>query len=339
MERPRRPDGMKPVPRISSGRCAFRRGHRAWIVMLFVLAAVAAPASADMEADARPVVDAARADTLATNLGRYMLQGRWNELLDEALYTIAPKGAWDEQHPAWRPARAALALAIRRESVPRLSGDAGRLLHEVVIEHYSSLSPEERARTIAFYESPGGRALLDLRQKTVAERAYGLRYAIEAAPHADYQRAAMAAKKTVRHLPADQTQAVYDFTNSHLGQQLLGMENNVIADVAQNILRSDLDAILIERGDAIVRTVRAAVPAMPPPSTKAYLGTVTMKRDRTLEVAIEYHELYRTVGTYRFSYPPGGLHWAEVAAGAPGIGPGETRFLYRDAGGRLSDTP
>jgi len=309
------------------------------IVTLLVLTALAAPAGADMEADARPVVETARADTLATNLGRYMLQGRWNELLDEVLYTMAPKGAWDEKHSAWPAARAALAMAIRRESIPRLGADAGRLIHESVSEHYSSLSPDERAQTIAFYQSPGGRAWLDLRQKAVAEAGYGMPYAIEGAPRAEYQRATMAAKKIVRHLPVDQTQAVYDFTNSHLGQQLIGTENNVIADVALNILRSDLDAILIEHGDAITRTVRAEVPEMPAPSSKMHLGTVTMERDRTLQVVVEYHDLYRMAGTYRFTYRRGDVHWAEIAAAAPGIAPGETRFLYRDALGHLSDTP
>jgi hypothetical protein len=213
------------------------------------------------------------------------------------------------------------------------------MLHEVVIEHYSSLSSDERARTIAFYESPGGQAWLDLRQKAVAEAAYGQPYAIETAPRADYKRALMAAKKKVRHLPDDQTHAVYDFTNSHLGQQLLGMENNIISDVALNILSSDLEAILIAHGDAIARTVRAEVPAMPPPSTKTYLGTVTMRPNRTLELAIEYHDHYRLAGTYRLEYAPGSMHWAEVAAAAPGIAPGESRFLYRAAGGHLSDTP
>src|SRR4029453_9203856 len=75
----------------------------------------------------RPLGAAPPADPLATNLGRYMIQGRWNELLDEALYTIAPQGAWDPRHPAWRPARAALAQEIRRASLDRLARAAGRL--------------------------------------------------------------------------------------------------------------------------------------------------------------------------------------------------------------------
>src|SRR5262249_47130606 len=200
-------------------------------------------------------------------------------------------------------------------------------------------SPEQRAQPIAFYEPPGGRVSLDARQKAIADRAYGLPYDFETEPRAAYQRAAAAASKTLRHLPVEQTQAVYDFTNSPLGEQLQHMENGPIAEVATNILRSDLDGIVIEHGDEITRTVRAAVPTLPPASTKAYLGTLTMAPDRTLDVVIEYHDRYRPMGTYRLSYPPDGIHWADVAAGVPGIAPGETRSLYRDPQGRLSDTP
>src|SRR5262249_31957797 len=56
------------------------------LVVALLLAALVTPARADLEAEAGPVVAAAHAETLATNLGRYMLQGRWNEVLDEELY-------------------------------------------------------------------------------------------------------------------------------------------------------------------------------------------------------------------------------------------------------------
>src|SRR5262245_36718348 len=51
-----------------ASRLAFRGGGL--LVTLLVLAALAAPARADLEAEAGPVVDAARADRFATNLGR-----------------------------------------------------------------------------------------------------------------------------------------------------------------------------------------------------------------------------------------------------------------------------
>jgi hypothetical protein len=40
----------------------------------------------------------------------------------------------------------------------------------------------------------------------------------------------------------------------------------------------------------IARRVRAAAPGLPAASAKIYLGTVTMRPDRTLDVVIEYHE-------------------------------------------------
>jgi hypothetical protein len=64
-----------------------------------------------------------------------------------------------------------------------------------------------------------------------------------------------------------------------------------------------------------------------------------MRADRTLDLVIEYHESLRLAGTYPLSYAPGALHWQDVASGVPDIEPGETRFLYRDPRGRLSDAP
>ena len=63
------------------------------------------------------------------------------------------------------------------------------------------------------------------------------------------------------------------------------------------------------------------------------------RSDRTLDVVVEQYSVLRKDGTYPFSYAPDALHWKDVAAGAPGIAPGETRFLYVDADGRLGDKP
>jgi hypothetical protein len=76
------------------------------------------------------------------------------------------------------------------------------------------------------------------------------------------------------------------------------VQNDVVADIAGNILRSELDATVLDRLDALGREVRAAVPAMPPPSTKTYLGTVTMRPDRTLDVVVEQYSVLRKDGTY-----------------------------------------
>ena len=87
------------------------------------LVALAVVARADYLGDrARPVVEASHAEIRAVYLGRWMSRKRWEELLDEALYTLAPKGAWGPQHKAWGAARAALADAMRKASVEKLQG-------------------------------------------------------------------------------------------------------------------------------------------------------------------------------------------------------------------------
>jgi hypothetical protein len=94
---------------------------------------------------------------------------------------------------------------------------------------------------------------------------------------------------------------------------------------------------VLERLDGLGREVRAAVPAMPPASTKTYLGTVTMRPDRTLDVVAEQYTLLRKDGTYPLVVRARRAPLEGRAAGAPGIAPGETRVLYVDADGRLSD--
>jgi hypothetical protein len=104
-------------------------------------------------------------------------------------------------------------------------------------------------------------------------------------------------------------------------------------------MRSALQSNVEQHADELARTVRAAVPTMPPASDKVYLGTVTMKEDRAIDLVIEYHEGYRPAGTYRFTYAPDDRQWHDVVDGLADLAAGETRFLYRDPRGRLSDTP
>jgi len=316
------------------------RMARALVVVALILCTVAA-ARADYLADkARPIVEASHAEIRAVHLGRYMARGRWEEILDEALYTLAPKGTWSPQHPAWPAARVALARAMREASVEKLRGETGEWVRRVVNERYSSLEPDAIAEAAAFYESPGGRVFRTYRELVLADEAYGLPYVIETVSRAEMQRQREDARQKLLNLPEEQTAAVYEFNHSKTGEFLLGIENNVIADVIGNIMRSDVASLLHdESGVTIARAVRAAVPSMPAESAKVYLGTVTMRADRTLDVVIEYHDGHRLAGTYPLSYGPGALHWQDVASGVPGIQPGERRFLYRDPRGRLSDAP
>jgi hypothetical protein len=316
----------------------------AMLCVALVRAAAAEPSphavadTSEVGQNARAFVEASRAETLALLIGRYRSAKRWDVVLDETLYRLAPRGAWGPDHPAWKPARAALTLALRKASAERVTGEAGEMLYHVVRDHAPS-DPAERAAAVAFYRSPGGQAFLDRREWVLRERTFGLPFVVETQSREEVERRSKATEKTLLELPEAQTSAVYEFTNAPLGERLLQVENDVVADIADNVLRSELDATVLDRLDAIGREVRAAVPAMPPPSSKTYLGTVTMRADRTLDVVVEQYSQLRKDGTYPLSYAPDALHWKDVAAGAPGIAPGQTRFLYVDADGRLSDQP
>jgi hypothetical protein len=304
-----------------------------------VLALLAGTALAQsLEERARPLVQASHAEIRAVHLGRYMSRARWEEILDEALYALAPKGRWGPDHPAWPAAREALSRAMREASVESLRDELGEHVRTIINERYS-LDDEQVKTAAAFYESPGGRVFRDYREKVLAEMSYGLPFVIEAKSHEVYERELEDAKQKLLNLPEEQTAAVFEFNQTELGKLLLGIENNIVADVVANFMRSELHGILIEHGETIAQTVRAKVKNIPPPSEKDYLGTVTMRADGTLDVKIEYHESYRTAGTYELSYQQGSPQWRDVVAGVPGIAEGETRHLYRDRRGRLSDAP
>ena len=68
-------------------------------------------------------VDSQHGEALAIELARLVYRKRWNEILDQSLYLIAPRGTWDEKHPAWAPAREALARTLREESVRWLAAN------------------------------------------------------------------------------------------------------------------------------------------------------------------------------------------------------------------------
>ena len=311
----------------------------ALLVSIAVLAA--SPARADyLEDRARPLVEAAHAERRAVDLGRHMARGRWDELLDESLYLLAPKGTWGPDHPAWPAARAALARELRAGSVAKLRGETGDLIRRALYERYSSLEPDEAAKAVAFYESPGGQVFRAFRELVLAENAYGLPYVIETESHDAMRKRLEDARQKLLNLPDEQTSAVYDFNHTTTGELLMGIENNIIADVVGNIMRSDVTALMYhEGGQAILQKVRAAVPQLPPRSDKEYLGTVTMRADRGLDLAIEYHEGFRLAGTYALTYAKNSPEWSDVMAAVPSLKPGEKRFLYRDPGGRLGDVP
>ena len=99
----------------------------------------------------RRFVDSTRSDVVAVDLARLHDRKRWDEVLDEALYLIAPRGAWDEKHPAWKPARNALADALRRESARWLIDNRAEIRLVVNEQSMRFLTEDERQQLSEFF--------------------------------------------------------------------------------------------------------------------------------------------------------------------------------------------
>lgn len=101
----------------------------------------------------RRFVDSQHGETIAVELRRLLYRKRWNELLDQALYVIAPRGTWDDKRPAWAPARAALARALREEWVRWLADNGAEIRLVVNEQSMRGLTDDERRQTADFFES------------------------------------------------------------------------------------------------------------------------------------------------------------------------------------------
>jgi hypothetical protein len=288
----------------------------------------------------RRFVDSTRGDAVAVDLARLELRKRWEEVLDETLYLIAPRGAWDEKHPAWKPARNALAAALRHDSAQWIAENRAEIRLVVNEQSMRVLSEDERRHLTEFFETPWGSVFRDRREAGMHEKAFGLPFGIEGETQAEVARSSAASAKALTALDGTQGgDAVDAFVASSLIKRYFFLQNDVWAAYVANVMRSELASLVAHRLDDLAQTVRTAVPAVPARSDKAYLGTVAMGTDRGFTVIVEHYAHLRLVGKYTLTYGPSDLHWNDIAAAVPGIKPGEMRPIFRDAKGRLGDRP
>jgi hypothetical protein len=289
----------------------------------------------------RRFVDSMHGETVAIDLGRIVYRKRWNDALDEAMYAIAPRGTWSESHPAWAPARAALADTLRRESVRWLAENRDRVRMIINENSMRELSEDERQRATEFFESTAGKVFRDRRDSFLHEKAYGLPMIIEPESLEQIRRVDAAADKALVSLPEDREgKVVYDFFHATpLGDKVLALQGEHWGRIVANIYDGEPERYVREHKVELSREIRAKVPGIPPPTNKVYLGTLTMGADRSLTAVVEQFTSMRRVGKYTLTYAPDDLHWQDLAAAAPGMKPGETRILFRDPAGHLSDRP
>ena len=279
-------------------------------------------------------------ETAAVHLGRIVYRKRWEELLTEALYQVAPRGVWSPAHPAWPAARSALTDALRQQSVTWLAANRDEIRLVVNEQSVRAYSEDERARVAEFFESPGGRVWRARRELSLRVRAYGLPLVIETETLPELKRQDDVAGKALTSLPEEREgKVVYDFLQSPLGAKLLELQNEAWGRIVANVFTGEIDAWTMANKAALAKAVRATAPGIPPPSDKTYLGKVTMDAGRGFTVTVEHYATLRPVGSYVLNFSPNDLHWTDIAAAVPGIEPGQTRVLYRDASGHLGDRP
>lgn len=291
--------------------------------------------------DLRRFVESMGGEAYALEAGRIAYRRRWEQTLTDALYLIAPRGAWNASHPAWGPARKALSETLRREVVApfaRHRQNDRRLMNQ---ESMYQLDADERRVATAFFESPVGRQFVAARLASAHADAWGLPPGVD--PDTQEQAKAIAEQKlsVLDALPEDRGEgkAMQEFLDGPVWKKVLRLQLQSWADSISFSLNLEVQALVLEHKSELGAALRQAVPGIPPPSDKTYLGTVELAADRVFTVTVEHWSGLIQVGKYTLKYAPADVHWHDIAALAPGIKPGETRFLYVDAQSRAGDRP
>lgn len=293
------------------------------------------------DADLRRFVDSMDGETFARDAGRIAYRDTWEKTLIDGLYLIAPRGAWDEKHPAWAPARKLLAETLKRELVPRMAAHRANVRYHVNQDSTYALTAEERRKVAEWFESPSGRLFGKARVDFARRDAWDLPGGPEGETQAQVKAAADKSGAALDALPdaSADGKAMAAFLDSPLWTKLLNLQLHQWSDSTRFWLNEETRDILLKQTAALGATLRRAVAGIPPPSDKTYLGSVAMAQDRKFTVTVEHFPgLYR-VGHYVLEYAPGDLHWHDIAALVPGIKPGESRYIFFDAHGHVGDRP
>lgn len=310
-------------------------------LVVATLPAHAAPVDDPLAADAalRRFTESMRGDAYALDVGRIAYRKRWEAALDDIQYLVAPRGTWDERSATWRPARAALADTMARRVAPRYAEyvpAARRLMNQASVR---ALTADERGAVTAFFESPGGRAFMIARAKSAAKDAFGVPPGPDAEPLARLQGESKALLDGIDTLPPDQAKFVDDFLDSPLWKKVLRLQLVDWADTTSFFINEAVQEIVREEMPAVASAVRAAVPGVPPPTSKTYLGTVAMAADGHFDVVVEKFAGLNHMGRYPLRFAKDEPQWRDIAALVPSIKPGETRVIFFDAQGRVGDRP
>ena len=326
-----------------------RHERRLWAVLLCGLLTLLPSVAMTVEDDdinannagLRRLVEALGGDAYALDVGRISYRPRWEKLLNEALYQMAPRGTWDEKGPAWAAARKALSDTLRRESArlhpTRVKNDRRRVNQDTV----RTLSADEMSQAVAFFESPVGRVFVAARTRSAHAEAYGMPPGIESETEAQVKAAGEKALAALDAIPEDHGDGklMVQFLDGPVWKKILNLQLYDWADSTSYSINWDMEDLLRAHLQEYAAALRKAVPGMPAASDKTYLGHVEMGVDRSFTVTVEHYIERTQMGKYTLKYAPADLHWHDIAAMVPGIKPGESRFIYFDPRGMTGDKP
>ena len=161
----------------------------------------------------------------------------------------------------------------------------------------------------------------------------------DAEPLARLESEAKTLLDAIAALPPGDAKALDDFLESPAWKKVLHLQLYEWADTTSFFVNEVVQSIVREEMPAVASAVRAAVPGVPPPTAKTYLGSVAMAADGHYDVVVEHFAGLNRMGRYTLRYAKDAPQWRDISAMAPGLQPGQMHYLYFDAQGRVSDRP
>jgi hypothetical protein len=305
----------------------------------------------ERERVAEQIVNVTQLDKLILALAQARLptDPKFQSKLDYYLYEVRPPALWNEKHPAWAPARAAL-LVVARENTAHDIKEYWVDLHPLTIRElhssFTTLPEEEMLR--AFVESPGGKAWYERQLAEV--RAKNGQTLFEIDPESPAQLAAHAqeARKRFDALPAAEKKRVDEFfagakcekcyrPPAVVIEKFIAGQVGWLVEVLTNMF-SPKDYRVADGWKAALDSKLAGI--LPVDSKKQVLGTLELKPDASLAFRFNFYWNDRADGgALTLEFPRGHPNYAEVLALAPGLAVGKPRQLYRDERGVIGDKP
>jgi hypothetical protein len=296
------------------------------------------------------IVDGAKIDRLVLAMAQARLpkDDRFQRNVDAVLFRIRPPALWNEKHAAWTPARAELLEAARVGTSNEMHA-YWKDYHAVTSREIgSALQPGEIAALDEAIALPAGKALYERRLAELrAANGDGL-FEMDPLPNADRKREAAEAKKRWEAIPAAERAkaqvllaatpcAPCGRTVSEALERFLAGQSQWLTEVLGNMFGST-DYHLVEAWISAVNTKLAA--SLPVESKKQVLGTLEMRKDASLAFKFNYYAKDRADGgLHVIEFARGSPYYVEVSALAPGMAAGQSRTLYRDVEGVVSDKP